>query len=174
MAFMPYLATLDLLLMPKVNGVYRLYVSFNNPLLYWLHNTVCSKYSLDTFGVMVSMLGASWSIMENMQQPCGFALGYHPYLNHAFKLIALWVAIIAHSKVMHLQPYLPIMQFWISSVFSCLRLRQWPVTYLITLSDWIMSCQPGRHAVVTVCEPDWKHKWAAYKSFDETSSFNNL
>ena len=37
-----------------------------------------------------------------------------------------------------------------------------------------MSCQPGRHAVVTVCEPDWKHKWAAYKSFDETSSFNNL
>ena len=30
-----------------------------------------------------------------------------------------------------------------------------------------MSCQPGRHAVVTVCEPDWKHKWAAYKSFDE-------
>ena len=25
-----------------------------------------------------------------------------------------------------------------------------------------------------VCEPDWKHKWAAYNSFDETSSFNNL
>ena len=60
------------------------------------------------------------------------------------------------------------------TIFSCLRLRQWPVTYLITLSDWITSCQPGRHAVVTVCEPDWKHKWAAYKSFDETSSFNNL
>ena len=60
--------------------------------------------------------------------------------------------------------------FW----FSCLRLRQWPMTYLITLSDWIMSCQAGRHAVVTVCEPDWKHKWAACKSFDETSSFNNL
>ena len=62
---------------------------------------------------------------------------------------------------------------WLGT-FSCLRLRQWPVTYLITLSDWIMSCQPGRHAVVTVCEPDWKHKSAAYKSFDETSSFNNL
>ena len=62
----------------------------------------------------------------------------------------------------------------IHAPFSCLRLRQWPVTYLITLSDWIMSCQPGRHAVVTVCERDWKHKWAAYKSFDETSSFNNL
>ena len=175
MAFMPYLATLDLLSMPKVNGVYRLYVSFNNPLLYWLHNTVCSKYSLDKitkreiikrlfchvihgdmtsqlditwqrgetiakylfisiwklangmaqnnisgvnlsalyvawyingyrrgiktkphlllhismifhsatqhgnhspFGVVVSMLGASWSIMENMQQPCGFALQF--------------------------------------------------------------------------------------------------
>ena len=27
--------------------------------------------------------------------------------------------------------------------FSCLRLRQWPVTYLMTLSDWTMSCQPG-------------------------------
>ena len=26
------------------------------------------------FGVVVSMLGAPWSIMENMQQPCGFAL----------------------------------------------------------------------------------------------------
>ena len=65
-------------------------------------------------------------------------------------------------------------QISISKPFSCLRLRQWPVTYLITLSDWIMSCQPGRHVVVTVCEPDWKHKWAAYKSFDETSSFNNL
>ena len=48
------------------------------------------------------------------------------------------------------------------------------MTYLITLSDWIMSCQAGRQAVVTVCEPDWKHKWATYKSFDETSSFNNL
>ena len=34
MAFMPYLATLDLLLMPKVNCMYRLYDSFNNPLLY--------------------------------------------------------------------------------------------------------------------------------------------
>ena len=60
------------------------------------------------------------------------------------------------------------------SSFSCLRLHQWPVTYLITLSNWIMSCQSGRHAVVTVCEPDWKHKWAACKSFDATSSFNNL
>ena len=60
------------------------------------------------------------------------------------------------------------------SPFSCLRLRHGPVTYLITLSDWIMSCQPGRHAVVTVCEQDWKHKWAAYKSYDETSSLNNL
>ena len=47
MAFMPYLATLDLLLMPKVNGMYHLYDSFNNPLLYWLHNAVCRKYSLD-------------------------------------------------------------------------------------------------------------------------------
>ena len=35
------------------------------------------------------------------------------------------------------------------SVFSCLRLRQRPVTYLITVSDWTMSCQPGRHVVVT-------------------------
>ena len=28
-------------------------------------------------------------------------------------------------------------------LFSCLRLRQWPVTYLMTLSDWTKSCQPG-------------------------------
>ena len=75
MAFMPYLTTLDLLLMPKVNGLYRLYDSFNNPLLYWLHNAVCSKYSLDkitkreiikrlfchvTHGDMTSHLDITW------------------------------------------------------------------------------------------------------------------
>ena len=27
-------------------------------------------------------------------------------------------------------------------VFGCLHLGQWPMTYLITLSDWTMSCQP--------------------------------
>ena len=48
------------------------------------------------------------------------------------------------------------------------------MTYLITLSHWIMSCQPGRHVLVTACEWDWKHQWAAYKSFDDTSGFNNL
>ena len=26
--------------------------------------------------------------------------------------------------------------------FGCLHLGQWPVTYLMTLSDWTMSCQP--------------------------------
>ena len=26
---------------------------------------------------------------------------------------------------------------------GCLHLRQWPVTYLMTLSNWTMSCQPG-------------------------------
>ena len=95
---------------------------------------------------------------------------------------------IEHTLMLSLLFELPNKSFWydhkitdmprlpdcLDVVFSCLRLRQWPVTYLITLSDWIMSCQPGHHAVVTVCEPDWKHKWAAYKSFDETSSFNNL
>ena len=75
MAFMPYLATLDLLLMLKVNCMYRLYDSFNNPLLYWLHNAVCSKYSLDkitkreiikrlfchvTHGNMTSQLDITW------------------------------------------------------------------------------------------------------------------
>ena len=75
MAFMPYLPTLDLLLMPKVNGMYRLYDSFNNPLLYWLHNAVCSKYYLDkitkreiikrlfchvTHGDMTSQLDITW------------------------------------------------------------------------------------------------------------------
>ena len=74
-------------------------------------------------------------------------------------------------ETIHSQTSVVAIEVW---KFSCLRLRQWPVTYLITLSDWIMSCQPGRHSVVTVCEPDWKHKWATYKSFDETNSFNNL
>ena len=34
------------------------------------------------FGVVVSMLGASWSIMENMQQPCGFALRFYSTRSH--------------------------------------------------------------------------------------------
>ena len=70
---MPYLATLDLLL--KVNCMYRLYDSFNNLLLYWLHNAVCNKYSLDkiakreiikrlfchvTHGDMTSQLDITW------------------------------------------------------------------------------------------------------------------
>ena len=29
------------------------------------------------------------------------------------------------------------------SQLGCLHLRQWPVTYLITLCDWTISCQPG-------------------------------
>ena len=75
MAFIPNLATLDLLLMPKVNCMYRLYDSFNNPLLNLLHNAVCSKYSLDkitkreiikrlfchvTHGDMTSQLDITW------------------------------------------------------------------------------------------------------------------
>ena len=48
------------------------------------------------------------------------------------------------------------------------------VTYLMTLSDWTMSCQPGIHVVVTVSERDWKHRWAAYRAFDETGKFNVL
>ena len=34
MAFIPYLATLDLLLMPNVNGMQRLCISINRPFLY--------------------------------------------------------------------------------------------------------------------------------------------
>ena len=85
-------------------------------------------------------------------------------------LTALWINIMAHFCVIAIHDW--IVRFL--DLFSCLRLRQWPVTYLITLSDWIMSCQPDRYAFVTVCERDWKHKWATHKSFDETSSFNKL
>ena len=27
-------------------------------------------------------------------------------------------------------------------LFGCLHLGQWPMTYLMMLSDWTMSCQP--------------------------------
>ena len=37
-----------------------------------------------------------------------------------------------------------------------------------------MTNELSARQAATVCERDWKHKWAAYKSFDETSSFNNL
>ena len=30
----------------------------------------------------------------------------------------------------------------LSCPFGCLHLGQWPMTYLMTLSDWTMSCQP--------------------------------
>ena len=33
-------------------------------------------------GVVVSMLGASWSIMENMQHTCGVALWYHIWVKN--------------------------------------------------------------------------------------------
>ena len=42
------------------------------------------------------------------------------------------------------------------------------VTDLMMLSDWTVSCQPGRHMVITVSEQRWKYRWAAYKLFDET------
>ena len=45
-----------------------------------------------------------------------------------------------------------------SECILLLRLRQWPVTYLITLSDWIMSCQPGARLTKTtdLYQTDWK------------------
>ena len=43
MAFMPYLVTLDLLLMLNVNGMQHSYISINHPLLYWLNKAFCSK-----------------------------------------------------------------------------------------------------------------------------------
>ena len=40
--------------------------------------------------------------------------------------------------------------------FGCLHLGQWPVTYLMTLSDWTMSCQPW--------PPHARYgQWARYK-----------
>ena len=48
------------------------------------------------------------------------------------------------------------------------------VMYLMTLSDWMMSCQPGSQVIVTVSEQRWKHRWATYKSFGETGTINVL
>ena len=38
--------------------------------------------------------------------------------------------------------YQPTNQVLRWSAFGCLQLGQWPMTYLMTLSDWTMSCQP--------------------------------
>ena len=43
-----------------------------------------------------------------------------------------------------------------SPVYVCLR--QWPVTYLITLSDWTMSCQPGPPRVRYGQWPRWQQR----------------
>ena len=63
----------------------------------------------------------------------------------------------SHDNILYPRPYLAESQHPIrhncdsvlNPEFSCLRSHQWSVTYLITLSDWIMSSQPGHHAVVT-------------------------
>ena len=45
---------------------------------------------------------------------------------------------------------------------GCLQLRQWPVTYLITFSDWTMSCQPGPPRACRGQWPRWQQRPVGY------------
>ena len=50
---------------------------------------------------------------------------------------------------------------WVKYVsFCCLCLIQsfqWPMAYLMMLSDWAMCCQADRHVIVMVNDLKWKH-----------------
>ena len=70
------------------------------------------------------MLGASWSIMENMQQPCGFALLHQhtgTLVTDAIVSIPMDVRKSQHSTMKHDVYYLEITLFFL--------LRQAGVTY---------------------------------------------
>ena len=101
--------------------------------------------------------------------------------NHGWP-VKLWTLVVINvcswprKALGHLQVYSDD-KVWVSYIFlecSCLHLCQSSVTYLVTLSVWMESCQPGHHVVVTISEQRWKYRCAAYKSFAETGKFNVL
>ena len=155
--------TIDVLVSNIFNCISLVLFEFSKWNEYFFSNTKCSR-SGSRIADRTRPQGLELSIMAGLLPP-RFPHRCRPLASKSEYLVHVWNDRVSNGDWM---------QAHYVDLFSCLRLRQWPVTYLITLSGWIMSCQPGRHAVVTVCEPDWKHKWAAYKSFDETSSFNNL
>ena len=48
------------------------------------------------------------------------------------------------------------------SPLGCLHLRQWPVTYLMMLFDWTMSCQPGPPRARHGQWPRWQQRPVGY------------
>ena len=57
----------------------------------------------------------------------------------------------------------PILARWHLYIeLGCLRLRQWPVTYLMTLIDWTMSCQPGPPRARHGQWPRWQQRPVGY------------
>ena len=64
-----------------------------------------------------------------------------------------------------LVPYLLILA-WV----SCLCLNQWPLAFLMTPSDWTMSC----HVLITDDGHGWKHHWGTYKFLCRMDNFSSI
>ena len=55
-----------------------------------------------------------------------------------------------------------------------LHLPQWPVTYLITLSDWTMSCQPGPPCARHGQWPMWQQRPVGYTFPYKMANFHGV
>ena len=89
------------------------------------------------FGVVVSMLGASWSIMENMQQPCGFALITYPEAIWGQFCYIRIHAIITQQNVYINFFYVIAFSFGSHAQFSCSNLRlnpSWNFNYCAAMT----------------------------------------
>ena len=57
---------------------------------------------------------------------------------------------------------------------GCLHLRQWPGTYLMTLSDWTMSCQAGPPCARHGQWPRWQHTPVGYTFSYKMANFHGV
>ena len=124
--------------------------------------------AISMYAILLSTLASVVSDIFNYRQVSNIRRTKSQHLKDSRTVVRLSLPNPLKPDVKSRQLHLSDWQF-----YCLLRCVLYPRFYG-TLSDWLMSCQPGHHAVVTVCDRDWKHKWAAYKSFDETSSFDNL
>ena len=57
---------------------------------------------------------------------------------------------------------------------DCLHLRQWQVTFLMTLYDWTMSCQPGPPRVRHGQWPRWQQRPVGYTFPYKMANFHGV
>ena len=62
----------------------------------------------------------------------------------------------------------------LNNKLDCLHLRQWQVTYLMTLYDWTMSCQPGPPRVRHGQWPRWQQRPVGYTFPYKMANFHGV